>query len=51
MGAKFSASVETGLGAHPTSRTVGTASLPGVKMSGRDVNHPSPSTAEVKERT
>ena len=36
MGARFSAPVHTGLGAHPVSYTVGTGSFPGVK-SGRGV--------------
>ena len=30
--------------------TVGTGSFPGVKRPGRVVDHPSPSSAEVKER-
>jgi len=48
--AKFSASVQTGPGAHPTSYTNGTGSLPGVKRLGRGVDHPPPSSTEVKER-
>ena len=36
VGARFSAPVETGPGAHPASCTVGTGSFPGVK-SGRGV--------------
>ena len=36
VGARFSAPVQTGPGAHPTSYTVGTGSFPGVK-SGRSV--------------
>jgi len=31
MGARFSAHVQTGLGAHPASRTMGNGSFPGVK--------------------
>ena len=36
--------------AHPASCTVGTRSFLGVKQRGCDVDHPSPSSAEVKER-
>jgi len=36
VGASFSASVQTGPGAHPVSFTMGTGSFPGVN-SGRDV--------------
>ena len=50
VGAKFSALVQTGPGAHPASYTMGVASFPGVKRSGRDFDHPPPSSAEVKER-
>ena len=50
MGAKFSAPVQTGLGAHPASYTMGTGAFPGVKRPGRGVDHPPPSSAEVKER-
>ena len=39
MGARFSAPVQTGRGAHPTSCTVGTGSLTGVKWRGRDLYH------------
>ena len=35
---------------HPTSCTMGTMSFPGTKRPGRGVDHPPPSTAEVKER-
>ena len=38
------------LGAHPDSYTMGTGSFPGVKRPGRGVNHPPPSSAEVKVR-
>ena len=47
---RFSAPVQTGPGAHPASYTMGTGSFPGVKRPGRGVDHPSPSSAEVKER-
>jgi hypothetical protein len=39
-----------GPGAHPASYTMGTGSFPGVKRPGRDVDHPPPSSARVKER-
>jgi hypothetical protein len=42
--------VQTGLGAYPTSCTKGTESFPRVKRPGRGVDHPPPSSAEVKER-
>jgi len=47
--ARFSATVQTGPGAHPASYTTGTGSFPGVKRAGRGVDHPTPSSAEVKE--
>jgi hypothetical protein len=50
VGARFSAPVQTGPGAHPASYTVGTGSFPGVKQPGRGIDHPPPSSAEVKER-
>ena len=49
-GARFSAPVQTGPGAHPASYTMGTGSLLGVKRPGRGADHPPPSNAEVKER-
>jgi hypothetical protein len=49
MGARFSAPVQTGPGAHPTSYAVGTASFPGEKRPKRGVDHPPPSSAELKE--
>jgi hypothetical protein len=49
MGAKFSAPVQTGPGAHPTSYTIGTVSFPGVKRPGRGINHPPTSSAKVKK--
>jgi hypothetical protein len=45
----FSAPVQTGRGAYPASCTMGTESFPGVKRPGRGVDHPPPSSAEVKE--
>jgi hypothetical protein len=49
-GARFSATVQTGPGAYPASCTMGTCSFSGVKRPGRGVDHPPPSSAEVKER-
>ena len=46
-GARLSAPVQTGPGAHPASYTIGTESFPGVKRPGRGVDHPLPSSAEV----
>ena len=47
MGARFSAPVQTGPGAHPASCTMGTGSFPGVK-SGRGVTlTPSPPSSAV----
>jgi hypothetical protein len=41
--------IQTGSGAHPASSTMGTGSLfPGVKRPGRGVDHPLPSSAEVR---
>jgi len=37
-------------GAHPASYTMSTASFPGAKRLRRGVDHPPPSSAEVKER-
>ena len=51
LGRDFPASVQTGLGAHQASCTMGTGSLSRmVKRPGRGVNHCSSSSAEVKER-
>jgi hypothetical protein len=49
-GARVSAPVQNGPGAYPASYTMGTGSFPGVKRPGRGVDHPPPSSAEVKER-
>jgi len=49
-GARFSAPVKTGPEAHPAPCTIGTGSFSGVKRPRRGVDHPSPSSAEVKER-
>jgi hypothetical protein len=50
VGARFSALVQTGPEAHPTSHTMRTVSFPEVKRQGRGADHTSPSSAEVKER-
>ena len=50
VGARFSASVQTGPAAHPTSYTKGTRSFPGVKRPGRGDDHLPPSSAEVEGR-
>jgi len=50
VGTRFSAPVQTDPGAHPASYTMGTGSFQGVKRSGRGVDHPLTSNAEVKER-
>ena len=49
-GARCYAPVQTGPGAHPASYKMGTGSFQGVKRLGRGVDHPPPSSAEVKER-
>ena len=48
--ARFSVPVQTFPGVHPASGTMGTGSFQGVKWPGRGVDHPPPSSAEVKER-
>ena len=48
--ARFSTAVPTGSEAHPASYTMGTGSFPWLKWPGRGVDHPHPSSAEVKER-
>jgi hypothetical protein len=48
--ARFSAPVQTSPGAHPASCTMGTGSFPGIRRTGRGVDHPPPPSAEVKER-
>jgi hypothetical protein len=46
VGARFSAAVQTGPGAHPASCTTGTVSFPGVKRPGRGASHPIPSSCQ-----
>ena len=48
--ARFSAPVQTGLGAHLAYYTMGTGSFLGVKQPGRGVDNPPQSSAQVKER-
>ena len=50
LGARFSAPVQTGPGAHPASYIVSNGSFPRLKRPGRGVDHPSPSSSEVKDR-
>ena len=50
VGKRFSASVQICPGVHPASYTKGTQFFPRVKWPGRGVDHPPPSSAEVKER-
>jgi hypothetical protein len=50
VGARFSATVQTGPGAHPASYTMGNVSFPEVKRPGRGVDIPPSSSVEVKER-
>jgi len=50
LGARLSVIVQTGPGAHPASYTVGAVSFPGVRRTGRGIDHPPPSSADVKER-
>jgi hypothetical protein len=49
-GARYSAPVQTNRGTHPASYKMGTGSFPGVKRPGLGVDHPPPSSADVKDR-
>ena len=49
-GARFSSPVQTGPEAHPVSCTMGIRSNPGVNRPGCGIDHPPPSSAEVKEK-
>ena len=49
-GARFSSPVQTGPGAHPASCTMGNGSFTGIKRPERSVDHPTPSSAQIKER-
>jgi hypothetical protein len=46
----FSTHIQAGPRAHPASYTMSTGSFPKVKRPGRGVDHPTPSSAEVKGR-
>jgi hypothetical protein len=48
VGARYFAPLQAGPGAHPTSCTMDTGSLSGVKRSGHGINHPLTSGAVVK---
>ena len=48
--ARFSAPIQTGPGAYTASYSMGTRSFPGVNRLVRGVDHPLPSSTEVKER-
>jgi len=50
VGARFSAHVQTGPGAHPASYTTGSESFQGTERPERGVGHPPSSSAKVKER-
>jgi len=50
MGVEFSAPVQTCPGTHPAACTMGTGSFPEVKRLGHGIDHPAPSSAEVRER-
>ena len=48
--ARFSTPMQTNPGAHAVSYAVGTRSFTGLKWLGHGINHPPPSSSEVKER-
>jgi len=47
--ARYSASVQTSLGAHPASYTKGTGSITAVKWPEHGIEHPPASSTDVKE--
>jgi len=47
-GGRFFTPVQTGPGAYPATYTMGTGVFPGVKRPGPGVDHPNPSSVEVK---
>jgi len=49
VGTRLSAPVQAGPGAHPSSYKISTWSFPVLNRPGRGVDHPSPSSAEVKD--
>ena len=50
VGATFSTPNQTGPGANPAFDTMGTGSFPGVKQLGCGIDHPPPSSVNIKER-
>jgi len=50
VGVGFFAPIQTGPGAHSASYTMGIGSFLAIKHPGRGIDHPIPSSAEVKER-
>jgi len=50
VGARFFAPVQNGPGAHPAACAMGTVSFLGIKRPGHGLDHPLPSSGEVKER-
>jgi len=50
VGVRFSAPFQTGPGTYPGSYTMGTRSFLEAKQPGCGIDHPPPSSAEVKER-
>ena len=50
VGTRFSVPVQTCLGAHSASYTMGSGTFPGVKRPGRGIDHLPSSRAEVKDR-
>jgi len=50
LGRDFPHPSRSALGAHPASYTMDAGSFSGVKRPGRGVDHPPPSSADVKER-
>ena len=48
VGARFTAPVHTGPGTHPASSSIATGYFPGVKRLDPGLDHPAPSSAEVK---
>jgi hypothetical protein len=49
VGARISAPVQTGPGAHPAPYTMGTGSFPRVKWPGRDIDHPPPLAPRLRK--
>jgi len=50
VGARLSATLQTGHGAHPAIYTMGTGSFPRVKRPGRGLDHSPPFSSEAEER-